>query len=280
MSKCGPEQRHGHRRAFDVPAGTSGSPRRLPRGFVRLRRLPQHEVERIALALVDLHTCPGPQVRESLARQPPVRGKARDRKIHVAVLAPVRVPAIDQLRHHVDDLRHVLGRPRLVITELDSERSAILLVGANEPLGERRHRLAVLLRSPDDLVVDVGNVAHERDSVAMRPQVSPQQVEHDQHAAVADMAIVVNGHTADVHPHLPGADRLERFLAAGERVVKLQHGVRQWRSGVRAAPRGREQALGRELPPHQVDEGRELGPVRRAGEGDPQRLVKRCAAAS
>ena len=39
------------------------------------------------------------------------------------------------------------------------------------------------LRALDDLVVDVGDVAHERDAIARRLEVAPHHVEHDQHRA-------------------------------------------------------------------------------------------------
>ena len=39
---------HRHRRALDVPAGPADAERRAPRGLVGERRLPEHEVERVA----------------------------------------------------------------------------------------------------------------------------------------------------------------------------------------------------------------------------------------
>ena len=49
------EQLVGHRGAFDVPARAALAPRRGPMWLTRLRLLPQHEVERIALRLVDCY---------------------------------------------------------------------------------------------------------------------------------------------------------------------------------------------------------------------------------
>ena len=43
-----PEVLHRHRRALDVPARPADAERRTPRGLVGERRLPQHEVERVA----------------------------------------------------------------------------------------------------------------------------------------------------------------------------------------------------------------------------------------
>ena len=54
---------HGQRRALDVPAGPAPAPQRVPRRLVGRRRLPQHEVERVALVGVVGPTAP-------LGRQP------------------------------------------------------------------------------------------------------------------------------------------------------------------------------------------------------------------
>ncbi len=58
-----------------------------------------------------------------------------------------------------------------------------------------------LRRATDDLVVDVGDVADIGDVVAAVAQPALHQVEGHQHAAVADVAVVVNGDAADIHAH-------------------------------------------------------------------------------
>src|SRR5262249_58664218 len=49
---------HGHRGALDVPAGTTRAPGTRPRGLIRLGRLPQGEIPRVALSLVDVDSPP------------------------------------------------------------------------------------------------------------------------------------------------------------------------------------------------------------------------------
>ena len=57
------EQRHGHGRALDVPAGESVAPRARPDlQTVLARRLPQREIARVALARVDLSARAGEQL--------------------------------------------------------------------------------------------------------------------------------------------------------------------------------------------------------------------------
>jgi hypothetical protein len=53
-----------------------------------------------------------------------------------------------------------------VVGAAHAQRLAVLVVGTDEALRERTHRLAVLVGALDDLVVDVRDVADERDAVA------------------------------------------------------------------------------------------------------------------
>jgi hypothetical protein len=59
------EQFARHGRAFDMPAGTSFTPRRIPFDLIRfgfLGSFPQHKIQRIALAAIDVHTLAGAQI--------------------------------------------------------------------------------------------------------------------------------------------------------------------------------------------------------------------------
>jgi hypothetical protein len=71
----------------------------------------------------------------------------------------------------------------------------------------------------DDLVVDVGDVAHVGHAVAAGAQPAVDDVEGQHHARMAQVAQVVHGDAADVHAHVPGLDGDEGFEAAGQRVV-------------------------------------------------------------
>jgi len=53
------QQRLGHRRALDMPAGAAAAPRRVPGGVLAwLVRLPEGEIERVALELGAFHPLP------------------------------------------------------------------------------------------------------------------------------------------------------------------------------------------------------------------------------
>ena len=77
--------------------------------------------------------------------------------------------------------------------------------------------------APDDLVVDVGEVAHEGDVVAAEAQIAVEHVDGDQGARVADVRAVVDGDAAPVDADAARASRgAERLLAPGERVGEDQ----------------------------------------------------------
>src|SRR5436309_269603 len=75
----------------------------------------------------------------------------------------------------------------------------------------------------DDLVVHVREVLDERDVEAAGFQVSPDDVEDDGAAGVAQVNVVVDRHAAHIHPDLAGHQRLERVLPSGQGVEDLQH---------------------------------------------------------
>ena len=86
--------------------------------------------------------------------------------------------------------------------------------------GESAHQIGPILAARggalDDLVIYVGDVAYIGDRVAQRSQVALYEIEHRQHACVADMDVVVIGHSTHVHAHFIEAQRFEFFFLAGE----------------------------------------------------------------
>ena len=219
------QQLGGHGRALQVPARAPRTEGPLPAGlgrFLGLGSLPEHEVERIFLAGSHGHALAGTQVVERLAAQAAVAGKAPDPKERVPVATAVGVAVLFQQAHQIQHLRHVVGGTRLQVRALDAERGLVLMHGGNEAAGEAGERLAVLDGTTDDLVVDVGDVAHVGDLVATRAQPALHHVEGHQHPRMADVAVVVDRHAADIQPHPPRFEGLEVFLATGQGVVELE----------------------------------------------------------
>ena len=174
-------------------------PREIPPGVLRLRlvRLPEREVaavllEGVRLLLLDLVG--------ALARETSVLGIRGDPEVDVA-LDRIRVTTADQRLDEADDLRNRLGRLRQIVGHAEPEVAGVLQV----PLGRARRELRARPgRGVVDLVVDVGDVVHERRVVARRTQ--PRAKPHADHERprVADVCARVDRRSAEVHPHWPG----------------------------------------------------------------------------
>ena len=208
-----------------MPAGPAFAPGRGPLRLARLGALPQHEVERVFLGAVHLHALARAQLVEALARQLAVAREAPHREVHVAGRGSVGELAFLEPPDQLEHLRHVARGARLVVGLFHAERRHVLVHGADVALGERRHALALLGGAADDLVVDVGDVAHVGDAQAAGAQPALHHVEHHHHARMPEMAVVVHGHAAHVHPHFARVQGHEVLLGARHRVIDTQHAV-------------------------------------------------------
>src|SRR5581483_10081037 len=231
-----PERSAGHRRALDVPARPPRPPRRRPRGVLAgLRRLPQREVLRRLLARVPLLLL---HLVHALPREPAVLRVAPDAEVDVA-LDRVRVAALHELLDERHDRRHVLRRLRHQVGEPEAEVADVLDVPARRPLGElgARTRGGVV-----DLVVDVGDVVHERGLVAAPSQPAPQPHPDHERPRVADVRALVDGRPAEVHPDRSGARRqlleLPRQRAVQPHAPTLRRSSSRGRAAITAASSG------------------------------------------
>ena len=129
---------------------------------------------------------------------------------------------IDQALHQLDHLRDMSCGARLIggwqaaeHVVCASERT--LVAHRNNPV---RH--IVVSGVVDDLVVDVRDVANERDVIALGHQPSTDHVEGDPAAHMSDMWRGLNGGTAQVDPDPSLCLRNELSNRPGCSVVKSQ----------------------------------------------------------
>ena len=121
----------------------------------------------------------------------------------------------DQPRHHADALGNVLRRARFKIRRQDSERGQVGTVGLDTAFRDGGGRLAGLLRSGVDLVVDIREVARLDDTPEAPLQQATEHVEHDCPAGIADLGEVADGWPADIHRDMVGARRRQKALSSG-----------------------------------------------------------------
>ena len=220
-----------HRRTFDVPTGTARPPRRLPGGLPRLGRLPQGEVQRVALGLPRLHPGPGPQPVGVAARQLPVALRAPHPEINVPPGRVGQTP-LHQPGDQVPHLPDVGGGGRL-----DVRRGDVQIPKAFPKTGG--HRGGQLLGGDppppgpvDDFVVHVGDVADVGHLVAAPGQIPSYGVEGDGAPPVPQVGFGLHGGTAHVHLHPPPLQSLQRHPPPPQGVVEVDHN----RQANRSAP--------------------------------------------
>ena len=216
-----------HRRALDVPAGPARSPGRIPLRLSGLRGLPEREVDRAALLLVDLDARARAleQLFERAMRQRAVRRQRVDLEVHALAFDDIGVAARDELRDQLLHLVDELGRVRDLVGPQDVEAvelfPVVVLVLARE-LGFGR---APFRGAGDDPVFDVGDVLHVGDAIAEPAQVPADRVEGDRSAAVADVRRVVRRRPAHVHRHGAFRARHEVDLRSRRGVVDAEHAL-------------------------------------------------------
>ena len=103
-----------------------------------------------------------------------------------------------------------------------AEPGDVLAEGGDLALGERGRRQSFVGGAPDDLVVDVGEVADEGHALAAGAEVADEDVGGDEGAGVADVRARVDRDAAPVDADVPRLARRERLLAARERVGEDQ----------------------------------------------------------
>jgi hypothetical protein len=104
----------------------------------------------------------------------------------------------------------------LVRRPQNAEAIVVLVHELDEALGQRLNALAVLGGPLDDLVVDVGDVPHERHQITAIFQIAPHDVERHLGTRMADVAEVINRIAAYIHAHDAGLVSPQLVLATGQ----------------------------------------------------------------
>ena len=214
----------GHGRALQVPARAAVAPRGRPAGLARLRGLPQGKVLGATLggilAFALLHFLYLVAGQRTVIRSFGL-GPGGDIEVDGAV-GGVGKAGVDKPLHIVDHLGDKAGRARLYRRRDDAQG----VIGLSELALIRRHPLppgAIILgRLGEDLVINIGDVAHQGYVIALGEQPAAQDVEGDAGAQVPDVRLGLRGGAAQIDGSVAGANRLEIALAAGGCVINAQ----------------------------------------------------------
>ena len=208
------QQRAAHGRALDMPAWPTCAIAAGPLGLVGLggfSAFPQHKIEWIVLAVLHGDTLARLQLIQRLARQLAVTGKLAHRVVHITIACAVSQPLVLQLADDGEHLRHVLGSARFMRGALNTQCIRILMQRFNHAVGQATDGFAILDRPLDDLVFNIGDIAHIGHPVATRTQPALHHIKRNHRARMPQMAQVVHRHTADIHADVSRLHRGKRL---------------------------------------------------------------------
>ena len=181
--------------------------------------LPDGEVLRVPLVGVRGDPAGGLHLVGGAVGEPALAAHLSDVEVDAAVLGDVGVAVVDDPLDHGYDVADALARLGVDVGAVDPQPGGVLEVLLDVPRRELQGLHALLRGAGDDLVVHVGEVGDVGDLVAGVPQVPGDHVEYDHAPGVAHVDVVVDGHSADVHPDLSGLDGLELLQGVREGVV-------------------------------------------------------------
>jgi len=203
---------------LDVPARSTRTPQRVPRGLVARRRLPQDEVERVALVrVVDIAAAFAREGDHRVAVEPRQRAEllaARHVEVHRSAGA-VRISAVE---HHADESADVGNRRRCARTRIHLEcvecgkvvvEARLLAEREIEPVN------AELAGLREERIVDVGDVAHALHPPTRVDEPAHEHVVREEREGVTEVRRVVRRHAARVHEHLVAGGEVDDLAARG-----------------------------------------------------------------
>ena len=237
-----------------MPAGETAhaaAKRRVPLHLMLVVRLPQREVTRVLLLLVDRDARAFFELVDDLARQLAVARELRDLEVHVAVVDLVCDALLQQVLDDHAHLRDEVGRARHVVRHAHVQQALarvelVFVLLGNVPRGAARllaRRLHLVFARLDVVigqVTDVGDVHHLRDLEALVLHEAAQHVGEQEAAEVADVRTAVDRRPAVIHRDLARQERAQFVEAAGQRVVEADRhrSCAAWRDARRGASAG------------------------------------------
>ena len=174
------------------------------------------------LAFVDADACARLHVVQGAAAELAVAREALHAVVDVAV-ERIGIALLDELFDHGEHVRNMLRNARISVGATHVERVDRLEVFRDVVIGEFLPRLARLLCTADDLVVDVREVLHVAHGVALLLQIAAHDIPCDKGTRVADMRVVVRRHAAAIDARLARLKGLELLFLARQRIVNPQH---------------------------------------------------------
>ena len=215
-----PQMMLGHNGAFDMPTGSAFAPRGCPAGFALFFGLPQNEVCRIFLCIINRNTlrCARNQLIQIFSGKLAIFREFLCIIINSAMVF-IRKTLINQGLHHCDNTVHFLCYARVYGCSFYIQTICIAECFFNVFIGDFRHGFAFLIGSVDDFVINVREVLHIGNLVALIFQIASYGIKNNVGSCVADMDVIVHSRTANVHFYLAFLHGYEFFLLSCHSII-------------------------------------------------------------
>ena len=151
------------------------------------------------------------QLVQRLARELAVAGELAHCVVHIAIARLIGQALVLQRANHAQHLRHVLSGAWLMRWALNAQGIGVLMQRLDHAIGQRPNGFTVVHRTLNDLVINIGDVAHIGNAIATGTQPALDHVKSDHGARMTQMTQVIHGHAAYIHAHMAGFDWRKRF---------------------------------------------------------------------
>ena len=186
-----------HRRALDVPAGSTRSPRTSPIRLFRFHCFPKSEISRIFLAAF-LVASAFEHFVDVLTAQLAVIGLTTNSVVDRAIQF-IRSFSIDQPLDQFNDLRHILGGSGMHCRTSNIESIGRFEERLNVLFCDYFPRSFISIGTINNLVVNVCEVLNLLDLETSKFKIPIKNIEHDAAKRVPQVRVVVDRHPANVH---------------------------------------------------------------------------------
>ena len=205
---------HAHGRAFNMPAGTTRTPRALPSRLARFSGFPQRKIHRIMLAVINVYTRAGHHILNITAGKLTIVFKFFYTVENVAV-NNITIAIVNQALNGFDDIIDMLGYTRINMRTAHIKLIHYFKVGVNVAVADIIPLYALFIGSIDNLVINIGKVLYMGYVIAFVLQEAADNVPGYERTRITNMRMVVRSNTANIDVGFARMNRYEFFFLFG-----------------------------------------------------------------
>ena len=141
--------------------------------------------------------------------------------INVAVHI-IGIPLINQGLNDLNDGVYILRRSGMHGRGADSQSLCVRIVFRDILVGQLLDRNTKLVCLIDHLIVNICEILHKFNRIALILQIAAQGIEQDKRPRVSNMEKVIHSGPAGIHPDLAGLNRDELLFFPGQGIIQIK----------------------------------------------------------